>query len=108
MRELDLSEAISPAVTLTFLALVVVHRAHGSATVREISLARGGCSAGAIHGHLVKLREAGLCDWEDGKIGTLRPLVAVVPAGMSPTTENARAVPSLPHDHDHDRDNGGR
>ena len=106
---------ISPAVTVTLLALIVVYRVHGSASVREVALVAGQRSAGMVHAHLVKLRRAGLVDWEPGKIGTLRPLVELVDgpwvtdilprsAERHPSSGNTRAVRSRSHDLDHDDD----
>jgi DNA-binding IclR family transcriptional regulator len=49
-------------------------------TVPKIALALGWAKSD-VHGHLVNLRDLGLVRWEDGKVGTLRPAVRVVPFG---------------------------
>ena len=46
-------------------------------TVRAVAAAVG-LSVNTTHDHLVRLRRLGLVAWEDGKTGTLRPLVEVV------------------------------
>lgn len=69
--------AIGDATTATLLALLRVYERDGRATVRAVAAERG-CSLNSAHKQLVELRDLGLADWDDGRAGTLRPLVAVV------------------------------
>lgn len=66
---------ISPAQTRVFLALLAEWEEHGRVTVRSVAKRLGPAGVGSVHGHLSSLREAGLVAWEDGRGGTLRPLV---------------------------------
>jgi DNA-binding IclR family transcriptional regulator len=65
--------AQGPSCTRVLLAVVILHRP----TVRSVAAATG-LSAARAHAQLVDLRRHGLVAWEDGKDGTLRPLVEVV------------------------------
>lgn len=103
---------IPPGATLTLIGLVVVYAMNGRATVREVAMASGRSSPATVHGHLRQLRRAGLCTWEDGATGTLRPLVDVVEGPWTtqvfdrhPSARGTGAVPSRSQqgDHDHDR-----
>jgi DNA-binding IclR family transcriptional regulator len=58
-------------------ALVLAAVAHGSRTVRGAA-ADAQVPATTAYGSLTRLRDLGLVAWEDGKAGTLRPLVAAV------------------------------
>jgi DNA-binding IclR family transcriptional regulator len=65
------------AATSTLLALLRLYERDGRATVRGVAAERG-CALNSAHDQLVELRSLGLVTWEDGRAGTLRPLVAVV------------------------------
>lgn len=68
---------IGDATTRTLLALLAVYERDGRATVRSVAAAAGR-SVGVTHGHLCRLRDAELVEWEPFRYGTLRPLVGVV------------------------------
>ena len=71
-------EIISPAATIVMLALCVVYEVNGGrATVREVAFAADR-SLSTTHHHLLELRDAGLCSWDDRRAGTLRPTVELV------------------------------
>lgn len=53
-------------------AVLAGHRFYGEL------VAATGLSRQPIHAHLHRLRDAGLVRFEDGKVGTLRPVVAPV------------------------------
>lgn len=65
----------------TLLAVVYVYRQMGRATVRDVAVAQGRSrlSPANTHHRLVRLRALGLVAWDEGKTGTLRPLVETVP-----------------------------
>jgi predicted transcriptional regulator len=66
-------EAISPALTNVYVALIHVFERDGRVTVRTVAeAAERGVSA--THKALERLRDAGLIDWEQGRSGTLRPV----------------------------------
>ena len=62
------------------LLAILSHPGPYAPTVRELGAATGLSSSASVHDHLRTLRRRGLVDWEDGKKGTLRALVA--PAGV--------------------------
>lgn len=78
LPNVDDEDVLEHGAVTTLIALIVVHELMGRATVREVAMFAGGRSVSTIHHHLLNLRDAGLVDWEDGKGGTLRPLVGVV------------------------------
>jgi hypothetical protein len=49
-------------------------------TIPSIGLALGRTKS-SVHNSLFRLRQLGLVSWEDGRQGTLRPLVRPVPFG---------------------------
>lgn len=61
------------------VALIRVHAANGRATIREVTDAAGLGSTGHTHHVLRRLRDADLVAWENGRAGTLRPLVQEIP-----------------------------
>lgn len=65
---------LPPAQARVLAALLRVHALGGRATVREVALSAG-VSLSTCHAHLLGLRRRGLCAWEPGQQGTLRPLV---------------------------------
>ncbi len=64
----------------TLLALVLEYEDEGRATVRSVA-ARADRSIEVTHRDLTRLRSEGLVTWDDGRHGTLRPLVRRVPWG---------------------------
>jgi hypothetical protein len=65
---------LSAAALRTLLALVEVYEADGRATVRDVAVAAER-SIQATHAQLRVLRAADFVTWEDGRAGTLRPLL---------------------------------
>lgn len=65
--------------------VIVLHVLAGRATVRSCAAAAG-LSVNATHKRLRRLRAAGLVRWDDGRDGTLRPGVFVVPSKIPATT----------------------
>lgn len=63
--------------TRVLIALVAAHQAQGRATVRAVAR-RVGLPTMTTHAALMRLRIAGLVDWQDRAAGTLRPIVEVV------------------------------
>lgn len=63
--------------TRTLLALLTVYHRDGRATVRSVA-AEGPLGVPGTHHNLKALRDAGLVSWEEGRHGSLRPLVEVV------------------------------
>lgn len=72
-------DVIGPANTRALLALLVVHRTQGHATLTEVGLAAGGLPKTTIYQQLESLRSLGLVGMERGSHGSLRPLVRQVP-----------------------------
>lgn len=68
------SDAVSPAATRVFLALLAEYETTGRATVRAVAK-RSHRSIAIVHRHLTALRTAGLVDWEDDHAATLRPVL---------------------------------
>lgn len=73
------SGAIRPETTLVFLGVCAEYDENGRATVKAVG-ERIDRSLATVHKHLVKLRDAGLVDWDDDHKGTLRPTVQRVAA----------------------------
>lgn len=71
-----MTPTFGPSTTAVLLACVRLHRP----TVRDVAKAVGR-SVTTTHGHLLRLRRAGLVAWEDGQQGTLRALVEPVEFG---------------------------
>lgn len=69
---------VAPAQTRVLLALLTVHGRDGHATIQAVGEQAGLSSKSTVWFHLEHLRRLGLVAWEDGKRGTLRPLVQVV------------------------------
>ena len=67
--------------TATRVLLAVLTQDHP--TVRSVGEEVGLASPNSTHHHLLDLRDAGLVTWDEGKTGTLRPLVAIVALGRS-------------------------
>lgn len=61
------------------VALIRVHAANGRATIREVTDVAGLASPSQTHHVLRRLRQADLVAWENGRAGTLRPLVQEIP-----------------------------
>jgi SOS-response transcriptional repressor LexA len=59
------------------LLAILSHPGPYAPTLRELGAAAGVRSTATTHDHLLALRRRGLVDWEDGKKGTLRALVAL-------------------------------
>jgi hypothetical protein len=70
--------AVSSAATRTLVALLSVHQRDGRATVRSVGEEAGHASTGTTHEQLHHLRNLDLLTWDEGRAGTLRPLVRVV------------------------------
>jgi Mn-dependent DtxR family transcriptional regulator len=66
--------AVDPGQTRVLVEVIRLHEESGYVTVRAVAAACGISTMGAHH-RLRRLRDAGLVGWEDGRIGTLRPLV---------------------------------
>lgn len=77
------ADVIGVAHTRALLALLVVHRSQGHATVSEVSLAAGRRPKGSVYKQLRWLRTRGLVSWELGCNASLRPLVAPIAYGPS-------------------------
>ncbi len=73
---------LHPRAVRVLLALSV----HPGATLTELAHVVGLRSASTVQLHLLELRRLGLVDWEDGKHGTLRALVAPGAVGQYPST----------------------
>lgn len=67
--------AVTPSATRLLLAMVRVYDRQGRCTIREVVAEAGYASIGSTHKYLRELRAAGLVAWDDGRTGTLRPLV---------------------------------
>lgn len=78
MRLPESPDVIGLAATRTLLGVVAEHHEQGRATVRGVRDRVGRSSHDSIWFNLRRLRTLGLVDWEDGRRGTLRPLVRVV------------------------------
>lgn len=63
--------------TKVLLALVHLFEKNGWVTMRQVADGAG-LSNTATYNHLKALRDDGFCEWEDGRFGTLRPLVSEV------------------------------
>lgn len=85
------AEPMSEARLAVLLAVVAEHQDYGRATVRSVGDRAGLSSTSTVKAHLDRLRRDGWVTWEDGKTGTLRPLVRAVPFGAT-TEEGATAV----------------
>lgn len=83
-----MSESLSPTVAPNFdrldrnrrrvlAALLTLDERGGFLGFREVA-AEAGCSVSVAVKHLGWWRDRGFVAWEDGKAGTLRPLVEVV------------------------------
>jgi hypothetical protein len=70
-------ESLGPGETRVLLALVLVYGRDGRATVRSVGAAAGLRSVNTAHKYLLRLRELDLATWTEGRVGTLRPTVAV-------------------------------
>jgi len=67
-----------PAPTRVLFALIRVYSRDGRATVRAVA-AEADRSPATTYVHLRRLRRFGLAHWDDGQMGTLRPLFGPVP-----------------------------
>src|SRR5690349_10765266 len=76
------ADVIREGQTRTLLALVACHRRDGRATVRSVA-EEAGRSVMTTYHNLLGLRERDLVTWDEGRTGTLRPLVAPVPFGAT-------------------------
>lgn len=74
---MSLRTVSEPLTTMELRVLVAV--VEGARTVREAQKACGLRSTAQTSAYLHRLRRAGLVAFEDGKAGTLRPLVSQVP-----------------------------
>lgn len=63
--------------TKVLLACLHIYERDGMVTMRQVADGAG-VSLACAHDHLKALRSDGLVTWEDGKHGTLRPIVEVV------------------------------
>ena len=70
------SGALGHAATTVFLSVMAGYRSN----VRDVSRSSNR-AVSTTYVHLCNLRNAGLVTWEDGRQGTLRPLVRAVPFG---------------------------
>ena len=70
------TDAIGDTSTRVLLHLI----SGGRSTVRSCADAAG-TNVSNAHRHLTLLRNAGLATWDEGRHGTLRPLVRPVPFG---------------------------
>lgn len=83
------ADAIGPAGTIVYFAVVRLHERQVSMTVRDVA-AETGYSLVHIYNQLLLLRDAGLVDWTTGRSGTLHPVPVVTsvpslgPAGATP------------------------
>lgn len=71
-------DSMSPGVTRTMIAVMVLHARFGRVTVREVMLLTGRTTPSVAHAHLNTLRSNGLVDWIDGQQATIHPTVEVV------------------------------
>ena len=73
-----LTDQLLPHQALVLAALLRVHQRDGRATVRSVA-AEAGRTVSTAFKTLNELRQLGLCAWEHGTQGTIRPSVAVHP-----------------------------
>lgn len=73
------ADVVSPADTRALLAVMVVHKRQGHASLPEISLAAPGqLPKTTLYQQLANLRARGLVDWKAGHHGSIHPLVRLV------------------------------
>ena len=74
--------------TRVLLAVVACQQERGRSTVRDVCERAGYRSTASVHAALVRLRDAGLVTWRDGKMGTLRPAVRPVGFAVQPAARS--------------------
>lgn len=66
---------MSPGRLRVLVALLVVYERDGRATIPSVMEQAGLRSKSTVLHHLRRLRAEGFCTWDDGLVGTLRPMV---------------------------------
>lgn len=79
MKPVDI-DVLPSSQAAVLAAVIILHESTTMPlTVRDVGAFCGLRSPATTHAHLVALRRRGLVEWDDMKVGTLRPAVAVIP-----------------------------